>query len=191
VETGWPAFSWVPLLHRLFGDELRVIQLARHPVPVSASLLTHGFYQPHRRNDLRIRLAQLDPSDEGAAHGGEYRDRWDAMTPFEKGLYQWLEIHRYGMDVRAAGIAHALWRFEDLFGAADQQAAFDALLRDCGFDAPGAAVGQRVDKWQQRTDADLPVAKALEHPAVAELAGLFGYGLGGEDAEALRGRYAR
>src|SRR3954447_13146181 len=39
VETGWPLFAGLPLFAALWGSELRVIHLTRHPVPSALSHL--------------------------------------------------------------------------------------------------------------------------------------------------------
>ena len=44
VETGWPAFAWLPLFKRLFDAEFRYVHVVRNPLYFACSMFTHDFY---------------------------------------------------------------------------------------------------------------------------------------------------
>lgn len=129
VETGWPALAWLPYLaHRHRRAGFRIVHLVRHPVPTALSLATHGF---HAGRGSRSRLAELHPEDPGTRHGAEYLAPWHGLSRFEKCLFQWLEIHRYALELEEelSGVPWLRLRFEDLFAAGEpSRAAIDRLL---------------------------------------------------------------
>src|SRR5205085_2334669 len=88
VETGWPVFSWVPLLIDRFGDEALLVHLARHPVTYAHSLASLQFYAPERKDRFAL-LARLHPEDPGVKHR-EYAAQWDSLNDVERSLFQWL-----------------------------------------------------------------------------------------------------
>ena len=124
VEVGFPAFAAAPLLAEEFGRRLRLVQLVRHPVRVAASLVTHRWFDPGQRDDIQTNIVPA-PTDPGV-HFKHYRDRWPHMSPFEKALFYWSEVHLYGLEVRDAhpSVPFLPLTFEDLMA---QTAAHERL----------------------------------------------------------------
>ena len=190
VEVGFPAFALAPLLREAFGADLRLVHLTRHPVRVAASLVTHRWYVGPGREDVRGTVA-LTPFDPGASLTS-YADRWLAMSPFEKGLYYWAEVHAWGLEVEAGSPAGAFARFraEDL--AAEDSAArraFCAFLdlpeRRSWLDAPQ----RRVDRFRAMTRETLDLRQTAWHPEIVALAERLGYDPIAIESDALRARY--
>ncbi|HMT98596.1 MAG TPA: hypothetical protein PKA33_04400 [Amaricoccus sp.] len=109
MEVGFPAYALAPLLRAEFGEKLRLVQLVRHPVKVAASLVTHGWYCEGAREDIAQAVAPT-PADPGVTLKA-YAPRWPAMAPFEKSLFYWYEVHRYGKEVESASPPGRFARF--------------------------------------------------------------------------------
>jgi hypothetical protein len=103
IETGWPSFSWVPLLLHRFGDEAMVVHVTRNPVRFAFSFASHRFFgtMRPRRRDAYVHLAQLHPADPGVKHR-QYETQWDSLNPVEKSLFQWLEVNAWAEELKAA-----------------------------------------------------------------------------------------
>jgi hypothetical protein len=103
IETGWPSFSWIPLMLRRFGDEAIVVHLIRNPVHFAFSFASHRFFGTARprRKDALVQLAQLHPTDPGIKYR-EYEAQWDSLNPVEKSLFQWLEVNAWAEELKAA-----------------------------------------------------------------------------------------
>ena len=114
VEVGFPCFALAPLLLREFGERLRIVQLVRHPVRVAASAVTHRWYQ-NARSDSLAEDVELAPSDQGVLQR-HYASRWPSMTPYEKALFYWSEVHQFAQEVNArlTTVPFHTARFEDL-----------------------------------------------------------------------------
>jgi hypothetical protein len=97
VETGWPLFPALPYLARVVPDRLRVVHLARHPVPTALSHLAHSSYAGSARADPFTHLATLAPTDERVFQPG-YAAGWGKLTPYEKCLYWWTEVNLFGLE---------------------------------------------------------------------------------------------
>src|SRR3954447_12270529 len=97
IETGWPLFAALPLFAAMFGDELRVIHLTRHPVPSALSHLAHNSYAGSPRDDAYTRLATLGAHDAGVFQA-DYVERWDHLTPYEKCLFWITEVGMFGLE---------------------------------------------------------------------------------------------
>jgi hypothetical protein len=191
VECGWPLFPALPWLATAVPERLRVIHLSRHPVPTALSHMSHSSWADSPRNDEFTRVATLGPSDPRVFQPG-YARRWGGLTPFEKCLFWWTEVHLFGLEfaerfpavpfvrVRAeemlAGDPHALASILELVGAGDVE-----RLR--------ARVGERVDSWSHHTDRELDPGLVAQHPRTVATALRLGYDALIYDAEALRARY--
>lgn len=191
VEVGFPAYALAPLLRAEFGEKLRLVQLVRHPVKVAASLVTHGWYCKGAREDIAQAVAPT-PTDPGVTLKA-YASRWPAMTPFEKSLFYWYEVHRYGKEVEAASPPgrFARFRLEDLTAAPEAR---DALRRFLGLpDRPGwtAAEQRRDDRFRAKTDEVIDPAAITRHPEILALAEELGYAPQDIDAAEFAARYVR
>ncbi len=190
VEVGFPCYAMAPLLVREFGERLRFVHLLRHPVRVAASVVTHGWYQAHRTDTLHADLAP-DPMDPGVVQTG-YRDRWDDLSAYEKGLFYWTEVHLYGREVHETypDVPLLTLKFEDIV---NPPAALQRLTRFLDLDyrvelADG--VGTRVDRYQQTTSVPIEWSEIAGHDVTLELAREFGYDTESVDGRQLTRRYA-
>jgi hypothetical protein len=188
IETGWPSYAAMPLFHRRFGDRLSIVQLVRNPVTTAMSLAAIGAFDG--RDDEWHRNAFLDPSVPGVIQG-DYASRWPSLTPYEKSLFGWTEIHMYAHELRTrlAGCSFHLVRFEDLFGGRDE---LPKLLRFMELQPVPELLQSAVtpiDAYRSQ-DPGLPDWRLIyDHPATVTLASSFGYDLDSLDANALRERY--
>ncbi len=192
IETGWPAFAWIPYLKEIFGGRFRWVHLVRNPLYVAASLVTHRFYDARRRDDYSA-LAMLEPSDPGVAYSAA-ATQWPDLSQFEKCLYHWLEINRYGLELAAhpALAPAAVMRFEDLFsGSAEPLRRFYAAA---GLQGPAAVDGAPVDKFRRASPVRPQVSADWLRREVAVIAGAFGYEPADIDPDGstatIQGRYA-
>lgn len=187
LECGHPCWSTLPWIAQRLAGRIRVIHLVRHPVPTALSWLTHQAYQPPMLPHLPEKIL-LSPFDAGVRFP-EYRQRWQALAPFEKCLYYWLEVNALGLAMEAkGGLPWLRLRFEDLFAA-------DGLVQVLGFlglsQAPrlDALRGERIDRHRSVLAAPERVTALAEHPEIAALAEALGYAMDCMDEPALLQRY--
>jgi hypothetical protein len=191
VEVGFPAFAMIPALRDAFGEQLRVVQLTRDPVRVAASLVTHEWYVGEGRENVRG-LVALTPFDPGVRMKS-YADRWSGMTAFEKGLFYWAEVHKWGLEVEA-GIPperFARFRAEDLL---DEDRAERLRLAEF-LDLPDRAEwrdaqSRTVDNFRATTAEIIDPRMLNWHPEIAALARRLGYAEPHSDAATLARRYS-
>ncbi len=191
VELGFPAFAMAPLLRQRFGDRLRLLQLVRNPARVAASLVTHRWYMPDQRPNIRGTIA-LTPDDPGIALKS-YVDRWDRMSAFEKGLFYWYEVHRFGVEQERLSPAgqYRRVRFEDLLKKPDDLKGLLAFLglppRDTAEDAPG----RKIDRFHHKTTQTIDFKAIRRHPEIIALAEELGYKIRSSDLATLAQRYQK
>lgn len=188
VEVGFPAFAAAPLLLEEFGSHLRLVHLTRHPLRAAASIVTHRWFDPRERPDIMADVA-LAPTDHGVRLH-HYAARWDQMSPFEKALFNWTEVHLYGLEVRDLSTIPVLRvRFEDLLtqkGAASTFLDFLDLPHRSEWDAAATTI---VDNFQRKTDHNMDWSTTHALPEMTELAEAFGYDLDAVSERTLRSRY--
>jgi hypothetical protein len=191
VETGWPLFAALPLLASRFPGRLRIVHLTRHPVPSALSHLAHNSYAGSTRDDAYTRWATLGPTDPGVFQP-EYATVWDRLSPYEKCLYWWTEVHMYGLELpeRLPGAPLMRVRAEALLGG--ERDALEALLHFMGLQwrhGWRSHAGQVVDRWHHHTDVRVDPLEVLNHPATVRTASVLGYEVDPLDLEALEARY--
>ena len=191
AETGWPVFPALPLLARRFPDRLRIVHLTRHPVPTALSHLAHNSYAGSPRDDAYTQWATLGPSDAGVFQP-EYAARWEGLSPYQRCLFWWTEVHRYGLEVseRLKGIPLIRSRAEQLLSG--ERSALARLLRFMGLEWREEWLehaSQIVDRWHHHTDAPVDPLQVLEHPLTVQTAFELGYDVAQLDVLALEARY--
>jgi hypothetical protein len=191
VECGWPAFPALPWLAAAVPERLRVVHLTRHPVPTALSHMAHSSWAGSPRDDEFTRLATLGPGDPRVFQP-DYAGRWEALTPYEKCLFWWTEVHSFALEFAERFPAVPLVRVRaEAMLAGD----LDALGRIAGLIGTGdpermrARVAERVDRWPHRSDREVDPALVGEHPRTVETAARLGYDALDYDPEALRARY--
>jgi hypothetical protein len=190
IETGWPCFAAVPFLAQVFGKNLRLIHIVRHPVKAALSMQTHGYYQGGE--DTRSQLAQLTPFDPGILQSN-YARSWEKMTPYEKCLFHWTEINLYAEELFRAYPEVPQLRIlsEDLFSP--ECSGLKKLLEFLSLPLRSeicAFARTRVDRFRMKTSLNVDWEAVFRHPETVALAGRLGYRFDELDTRALRSRYA-
>jgi hypothetical protein len=192
VELGWPCFAAIPLLCEYFQGKIKLVHLVRHPVNTSLSLVTHNFYQPEIRNNEYIKLAQLDPFDAGVIQKS-YAEKWNAMTPYEKCLFQWTEINLYALELRNRfkEVPFLQLKMEELItpssGAMELLADFLALPFQKTLIE---SIETRFDNhYNLKTHLNFDWHQIFNHPDTVTLAQELGYNFEGINQENLAKRY--
>ena len=177
IETGWTSFAAIPLFINLFKDKIKLVHIVRHPVNMACSMVTHNFYRPEIRNDEFTRLAQLDPYTPGILQTN-YQDIWQQMTPYEKCLFFWNEIHLYAQEIHQnyPEIPYLQIRMEDLLDP--QSKTINNLLDFLDLPFRTEIQGQfkhHVDHYQLKTNLNLEWKQVFKHQQTIGLAQDFGY----------------
>jgi hypothetical protein len=191
VETGWPLFAALPLYALMFGSELRVIHLTRHPVPSALSHLAHSAYAGSARDDAYTRLATLGPSDPRVFQPA-YADQWDELTPYEKCLFWVTEVGLFGLEFEERFPEVPFLRIKCERMLEGHRATLRALVTHIGLGWDERWVErteERVDQWNHRTDIDLDPLAIERHPAALATAERLGYSGADVNLSALRERY--
>jgi hypothetical protein len=192
VETGWPLFAALPLFAERFGERLRVVHLTRHPVPSALSHLAHNSYAGSARDDAYTRWATLGPSDPGVLQTG-YAERWGEMSPYEKCLFWWTEVHQFALELPERIPEISVHRVQAERLLAGERATVARLLEfmGLGWDEGWIAHADRVvDRWHHHTSEDVDPLVARRHPRTVVVASALGYDLDSLDLAALEARYA-
>ncbi|HWC14825.1 MAG TPA: hypothetical protein VG929_09545 [Actinomycetota bacterium] len=192
VETGWPLFAAIPAFVARFGNRLRLVHLTRHPVPSALSHMVHKTYAGSPREDGYTRCCALDPSCKGAFQR-HLAPRWDHMSPYEKTLFWWTEVHLYAEELKEKllDVPFCRIRSEDLFTSGGS--ALERLAAFIGFPwRPDLARGidRKVDRWHHRTDEALDWTPIRRYPDALALATRLGYEVDDVDEDSLSARYS-
>jgi hypothetical protein len=191
AETGWPLFAALPLLSARLPGRLRIVHLTRHPVPSALSHRAHNCYAGSPRDDAYTQMATLGPTDAGVFQS-DYADRWERLTPYERCLFWWTEVHRFAIELpqRIPSIPFLRVKSEEILsGPAD---ALAGLLDFIGLrwdDRWLERQTQRVDRWHHHSDEDVDPLQVQRHRLTVDVARELGYDPGRVDLQALSGRY--
>jgi hypothetical protein len=193
VETGWPLFAALPLMAARLRERLRIVHLTRHPVPSALSHLAHKSYAGSPRNDAYTRLATLGPDDPGVVQRG-YSERWGHLSPYEKCLFWWTEVHYFGLEfadrVGVDGIPFLRIASEEVLSG--ERAPLQRLLAFMGlpWDERWIERTNRViDRWHHHSDEDVDPLAINRHPLAIDVAARLGYDVSALDIDALMARY--
>jgi hypothetical protein len=182
IECGHPSWSSIPYLMRRFEGRVSVVHLVRHPVQTAFSWLTHLAYCPPLAPHLREKVL-LSPFDEGVRFPS-YRNRWSALTPYEKALYYWLEVNALGLEIASLRV-----RYEDLF----DPRTLDHILTFAGLAASAGSAAtdpqQVVDRFHHVSPNWFNPYLIERHPEVIDLATRMSYEPLVFDEVALKRRY--
>jgi hypothetical protein len=192
VETGWPIFGAVPLLAARFPDRLRLVHVTRHPVPSALSHLAHSSYAGSPRDDDYTRMGTLGPSDPNVFHP-QYAQRWDRLSPYERCLFWWTEVHLFALEAEARLRDVPFLRVKAEAMLAADEGTLSRLSTHLELPDDGRLAARTdclVDRWHHRTDLDVDFLQIEDHPATARLAKRLGYSIDDVDADALSARYA-
>lgn len=192
IECGWPAFSAVPLFIRRYGTRLRLIHLVRHPATTAASYLSLGFYDQQAKDNEWKRLCQLSPFDPGIKHQS-YKHCWEQLEPYEKCLFQWLEIHSYAEEIKRtySDVPCHTVQMEDLFSEQVGAETFATMADFIGLPQQSTIDVTRSERISSgyRTQQRIHHQSIHRHPDVIALAEYYGYGFDDFSDEKLHKRY--
>jgi hypothetical protein len=189
IEVGFPAFAAALLLATEFGTRLRLVQLVRHPVRVAASIVTHQWFDPGRRDDIKADIAPA-PTDAGVRLQ-HYRERWANMSPFEKALFYWAEVHLYGLEIQdeLPAVPFLQLAFEDLLAPGAARERLAAFLGVPYRSAWNEAPARRIDYHRLETTHTIDRSEVHKHPEIVALAERFGYDVDDIEERSFRIRY--
>lgn len=94
MDFGWTMSCLAPAFYRVFGDQLQIIHLHRHPVASTASHTIMGNYSRYQYRGWAI--TPYHPT----ARFKHYDGIWESLSPFEKGMFRWLEVTAYGFEIQ-------------------------------------------------------------------------------------------
>jgi hypothetical protein len=136
-------------------------------------------------------LATLGPSDPNVFQTS-YADAWDRLSPYEKCLFWWTEVHLFALELVGRIEPVPLLRVhaeEILSGNRD---ALEQLLEFIGLpwrDEWLEHAGRRVDRWHRLAADAVDPLEVHRHPTTVELARRLGYEMAGLNVGALEARY--
>jgi hypothetical protein len=191
AETGWPLFPVLPLLAQRLPTRLRIVHLTRHPVPSALSHLAHNAYAGSPRADAYTRWATLGPCDAGVFQPC-YAADWESLSPYEKCLFWWTEVHLYGLELRSRIAAVPFIRVQAEKLLAGERPELERLLDFMGLPWRAGWVehsGRLVDRWHHHTDQDVDPLAVRRHRRTIEVATELGYDVEALDLAALEARY--
>jgi hypothetical protein len=191
VETGWPLFPVVPLLAARLPDRLRVVHLTRHPVPSALSHLARRRYAGSPRNDAYTRMATLGPTDPNVFQW-TYAKPWDRLSPYEKCLFWWTEVHLFALELPGRIEAVPVLRISAEEIVSGDRDALEQLLEFIGLPWRDRWLDQAVPpvhRWPRlAADAADPL-EVHRHPTTVELARELGYEMARLNVGTLEARY--
>lgn len=195
LEAGWPCYAALPLFAARFPGRLRLVHIVRNPVHQACSLLKLNWYAPpapdRERRQPYWRTCGLRPDDAGVARA-DAAANWDAMSAYEKVLFNWTEVNRYALEFRAANpdIPGHEVRFEDLVDRDSD--AWRGLLDFLGVPVRSRFRDRLLEGGNAR-DRRLPAPvdwrEIHRHPETVAMAGRFGYDLDAIRDEDIVRRY--
>ncbi len=186
VDFGWVLGCLAPAVREVFGSRLRVLLLTAHPVSVAASFANRGHYSENRNPAWAI-----SPHHENSVFQ-QYQERWADMTPFEKGLFRWLEITRFGIDFRQRfpDVPTIAVRSDEMFRRPDIVESIAGLI---GFESRkidyDVGKNESLDYHVERRPIGEEWRKFHDMPEVVDLADSLGFDTRPEFVEKLVRKY--
>jgi hypothetical protein len=184
-------FASLPLLALRWPDRLRIVHLTRHPVPTALSHLAHKSYAGSPRDDAYTRLATLGPSDRGVFQP-RYAARWEELSPYEKCLFWWTEVHQFGLELpeRIPGIPFLRIKSEEIVSGRRPPLQRLLAFMELQWDERWLDhAGRMVDRWHHHSDEEIDPLEVHRHPLTLRVAQELGYDATGFDAGAMKARY--
>lgn len=187
LECGFPAWKVIAKVTERFQATARIVHLTRHPVPTAYSWMSKGAYVPPLLPHMTER-EMTTPFLDGVRHP-DYRDRWKQMTPYEKNLYNWLELNACALDYET--ICPLPWLrlgYEELFfgnGLVKLIDFLDLPMRQ----SMRESLQEQVDRYRALPVFTDDPALIHAHEDVCAMAGRLGYDVDDYDISAFRARF--
>lgn len=195
--TGGTTSHLAPVMHHLFGDQLRTIHVFRHPVNVAAAMYV-GSWSTDWNN---TRSFEADPTgwvltpDDTHVRYRSLAPRWPDLGPFARIAYNWLERTAAAIEFSRLhpDVKHADLKAEtDIFKSENYIREIAGLLelQQPGLESPRPA--SRNAGWTRSLE-ERPLGEAWQEifdvPEVLELGAHLGYGFEPVDIEANTRKY--
>ncbi|MBD3329227.1 hypothetical protein GF357_01920 [Candidatus Dojkabacteria bacterium] len=176
IETGWPAYAFIPLLCKIYPERLKVIHIVRNPVEVALSLSTHNIRDS---NHPYSKAAMLNPKHSRAKIRGKYKARWNHLTQYEQNLYQWTEINSYGVELERIFpmVKFLLVKKEDILGSNSSKEFINLMnfLELPVRSKPLSLLAKPYDKYSKQSNQITDVRLIYSYKQTIKLAKKFGY----------------
>jgi hypothetical protein len=177
VETGWPLLAALPLLAEMFGERLRIVHLTRHPVTSALAHLADHAYAGSERDTDYTRLATLDPLDRNVFQP-HYARIWHHMSPYEKCLFWWTEVHLFGLELpgRIGPVPFIRMKAEQVLGG--DRGELERMLGFMELPWDGrwlSRVRGGADAQLREEPGDIDPLEVHRHPTTIEVARELGY----------------
>ena len=173
IDVGWTSYAWLPYFAARFGESLRFAHLVRNPFSVAASHATHGIFVPNVSRGRRTeRIAAIHPNDPTVYHKN-VAENAETFSPFEKNLFNWLEINQFALEQHDVPGFSGIYKFEDLYAANDPK--LKLFLNRFAGPAQYNVSSPPVDKVQRILRTDIGEIQEPLLNAVLNLAIKLGY----------------
>lgn len=96
VETGWTSYHLAPLLHKVFGEQLKIVIMHRDPISFAFSRASMGNYHPDTFYDDAHEVSPFDPY----TIFPEKKNQWSQMNHFEKCMFWWSVVYKEAFEFR-------------------------------------------------------------------------------------------
>lgn len=178
IEAGWPAYAAIPAYLKQFPTRFKLIHLVRNPLHNAASMTTLHFYSPRNAEEVAFFDTYLLTPYKAHVRHPEYASIWNKLTPFDKNLFQWLEVNSWGNELVKLNpeMSYHRLKYEDVFGLSDVP--LENTLRFIGLPIRADMIASRlVRKDNHRSYTHHPIDPIMlkRHPHVLRLAELYGY----------------
>jgi hypothetical protein len=186
VDFGWVLGGLAPAVRKFFGARLKVLILTAHPVSVAASFANRGHYSLNKNPAWAI-----SPFHENVVFH-RYRSQWARMSPFEKGLFRWLEITRFGLDFQEQfpEVECLSVKNRDLFSS---PARAESIAKFIGFESRALSYDVHKNESAENHVERRPIGnewrKVFDMSEVVELAETLGFDMQLAAIEKLVSRY--
>jgi hypothetical protein len=172
VDFGWTSCCLAPAFALRRPTQLRVLLLLAHPVSVAASFANRGHYTVNANPAWALTPSHLN------VRYPHYASRWECMSPYEKGLFRWLEITAFGLEFaeRFPHIPILRLRREQVFDNADHLYEIADLM---GFGKPHFRLdlprNETMREHVERRPVGMEWERVYDMPEVVELASSLGF----------------
>ncbi|MBO9447623.1 hypothetical protein [Ruegeria sp. R14_0] len=173
IDVGWTCYAWLPYFADRFKDQLGFAHVVRNPFETATSHATHGIFVPGVPRGRRTeKIAVIHPEDP-TVHFKKVAQNAAEFSPYEKNLFNWLEINQFALDQYERDGFIGLYRFEELYNPDDPK--LSAFLTDFGGEADYNVTSKPVDKSQKILPTTIDTVDQQLLDAVFDLATRLGY----------------
>ncbi|WDE05957.1 sulfotransferase domain-containing protein [Thalassomonas viridans] len=179
IETGFPCWRHISWFADRLKVPVKVIHLTRHPVYTSVSWLKLNAFVPPFLPHLPEKEL-FTPFAPGAKLPC-YQQNWQQLSPFEKCLYYWGEVHMQALAYQQDGpLNHWLnISYETLF----TKQSLNRLTQFLGLTATAGQISaskeycteNKIDSYGGMIQADVNPEEIFRHPEIIKLANTLGY----------------